>query len=799
MARGTSGVRGAALLAAAVLALALALALGLAPSRALDGASAAPQAESPGPGPNLANRLLLRLPDLPPGYRLLRIGPWGLVPKFPYSECDQIDPTDPSPPLAAFVDRYRPRGCFVGYHRLFRVAGSGPAPSLVGSAAAELGSVEGAEAALAVAPELLAPLMRDIVPREAPSPETVGDATRLFRWQGPGLFASSGETISIVVWRSGGSVAIVLAADRSVADSDAAAFELARRQQEHLEAPTPHLPAEYDDAEVPLENPALRILRIPVYWLGRIYTAGGGLPRMRLADSKSNPRGKRGPRVALLYADQLGLDPAEAVQIDTWTRGQWSNLRGSGRPPFSLRCGSSRELDLPRGRAVLYRGAGPGYSTCRGPRRGRAHMAVVHVDGVVLVARPLSVCEDCFGPGDGPYDSFRGMAAIARGLERRLGGIPASGAPAPLAAPVARAAPGPNGKLLAGSEETVLRLHDLPPGYVIEGESDCEAWELTEVAAFKALDRWISENWPEGCRFQYERRFAVPGYGPTPFRVIGQTVNTPSPRAAAEGVETLSRLISRVTKARRRGTISIGAGGPTATVFHFRGRFGGDPEPVSSLLWHHGKLLAVIEVSGMTFQENDAAALHYAQIQQRRLEAPSPYTEAERDDTEVELDHPGLQVPVYWLGRAFDPGKGWGAAELQTANVVGEDGLPGVKVILRYDGFNIETWTRQGWERFQGSYLGKVNRPPCTRTTAFEWEHGHAVISAGYRRRTFDEGCPSFPPTRYWAVAHVGGVVIGVNQTTCRCLSPGSGPYSSTLRGMKTILRGLTLRPKTTY
>lgn len=368
-----------------------------------------------------------------------------------------------------------------------------------------------------------------------------------------------------------------------------------------------------------------------------------------------------------------------------------------------------------------------------------------------------------------------------------------------LTAPAAEAASGPSGKLVAGAEETVLRLHDLSPGYVIEGDSGCDAFEPTEIGTLKALDRWIVENWPEGCEFEYERRFSVPGYGPTPFQVVGETISTPSAEAAAKGVGILLRLIPRVTKWQRQGTISIGPGGPTATLFRFKARFGGDPEPVSVLVWHYGKLLAAIDVNGMTPQNNDSAALHYAQIQQRRLESPLPYTEAEQDDTEVELDDPNLKVPVYWLGRVFAPGSHWPTAELQTGTAVEEDGLPGVKLILRYDGFNLETWTPQSWKRFRDSFLGKLNRGRCTRTTAFEWGQGHALISAGYRRRTFDEGCPHFPPTRYWAVAHLGGVVIGVNQTTCRCLSPGFGFYSSSLRGIKTILRGLTLRPKPVY
>jgi hypothetical protein len=366
-----------------------------------------------------------------------------------------------------------------------------------------------------------------------------------------------------------------------------------------------------------------------------------------------------------------------------------------------------------------------------------------------------------------------------------------------LAAPAAGAASKPSAKLRAGAEETVLRLHDLPPGYRVSGDSGCVAFGPTGFRKLRTYDRWAIENRPEGCEFEYERRFRVPGDAPAPPRVKGETINTPSDKAAEKGFPILFRLILRLTNWESRGTVSLGPAGPTANLFH-TDDFDAGNSPGSLLIWRQGKLLAALEAGGLKTEDNDSAALYYAQIQQRRLEFPAPYTEAERDDTEVMLDDPGLKLPVYWLGRTFEP-EGGPSAELQTATVVERGGLPGAKLELRYDGFNLETWTRPSWRLFQDSILGKLNRPPCTRTYAFEWEQGHAIISAGYRRRTFDEGCPDYPPTRYWAVAHVGGVVIGVNQTTCRCLSPGFGPFSESLRGMKTVLRGLTLRPKPTY
>ncbi len=345
----------------------------------------------------------------------------------------------------------------------------------------------------------------------------------------------------------------------------------------------------------------------------------------------------------------------------------------------------------------------------------------------------------------------------------------------------------------------MLRLHDLPPGYVIAGESGCEALEPPGLRTLGALDRWIVENRPVGCDFGYERRFRAPGTEWEPVWVNAGTINTPSEKAAAKGFGIFFRLLPHFTDWRRRGPISLGPARPTATLFHLKEGFEVGRRPASLLLWRHGDLLAALEANGLMTQGNDGAALYYAQIQQQHLESPSPYTEAERDDTEVELDDPNLQVPVYWLGRMFEPGNGFPATELETATVVEKGGLPGAKLELRYGGFNLETWTRESWKRFQGSILGKLNRPRCTRTTAFEWEQGHAVISAGYRRRTFEAGCPDYLPTRYWAVAHVGGVVIGVNQTTCRCVSPGSGLYSESLQGMKAVVRGLQLRPKPVY
>ncbi|HYG96029.1 MAG TPA: hypothetical protein VD741_02880 [Solirubrobacterales bacterium] len=398
----------------AVAAAVLALAAGLASSRAPEDAGASPSAGPSAATPVLAKRLLLRLHDLPLGYRLLNFS--SPEQPFRFFGCTRLVPADPRPRLASFLRRYEPRGCMAVYLRLFEISGGGPAPFLVGSAAADLGSVKAAEAGLSVSRELIAHLTDDEMPEEVQPPETVGDATRLFRWRENGLLSQE-EALTIVVWRWGSSVAVVITSDERAAAADSEALELARRQQRHLEAPTPYTAAELDDTEVALEDPALQV---PVYWLGRTFAPGRGLPRFRLAESYSGAEGGfDDPRVGLLYSDRPSFDNADAVEMDLWTPRQWKKQRAKGSLPFELHCEKTRSLDLALGRAVVYTGMHPGWR-CR-QRGPKVYAAAIHLPGAVATVETRSICATCAGGvSDGPYNSFRGMATIARGLAPRL-------------------------------------------------------------------------------------------------------------------------------------------------------------------------------------------------------------------------------------------------------------------------------------------------------------------------------------------------------------------------------------------
>ncbi|MGN6216537.1 MAG: hypothetical protein ACTHN7_06210 [Solirubrobacterales bacterium] len=372
-----------------------------------------------------------------------------------------------------------------------------------------------------------------------------------------------------------------------------------------------------------------------------------------------------------------------------------------------------------------------------------------------------------------------------------------------LAAQPAAALTEPSGELIAGSEETVLRLHDLPPGYQIGDDSGCGPLGPPEGGPEGRLGRryekWLFKYWPEGCGYQYEQIFKVLGLGAAPPLVEAETLNTPSEAAASSGFGIYTALVERSKEGQRRKTVSIPPSGAQAFLLRSKNELvdGKIHQPATFLFWRSGKLISFVEAAGLNTRRNDRAALHFAQLQQERLEHPSPYTEAERDDSEVWLDDPGLKFPIYWVGNPFESALAPPVA-LEAA-YTGAVGPPGAKLNLEYEEIRILGWARHGWKQFQSSVLGKINlHARCTATTKVDLPSGSAVVYAGYGRfRT--RACPDYRPTRYYAVAHIGGMVIGVNLAICTgCLGAGGGPFNSQA-GMEAILGALTVRPKPAY
>lgn len=410
------GPRAGAICLAGLVALLASLALG---------GGRAPAASQPTEAPWNQTSLLLRLRDLPTGYRLLDFGP---SPEYDVNslDCEEVHPANTQPRLDDFLTRYSPSGCMVVYIRLFRVPGAGPEPAAIGSGAMDTDSVEGAEAGLRVAPELLSHLLQDQLPEAVPAPEVVGDAARLFHWQHPTLF-DKGETgnSSFFVWRSGSVVASVFASGGSDAADDRAAIAAARVQQRRIEAPAPANGSDFFDPEVALENPGLDI---PVYWLGRDFDPGHGLHRLHLEDSGSNAGGPtKEARALMIYTDSYRLAHTEAIELELFSHRQWRQLRRErAELPGTLLCSTSRTVKVPHGRAIITSGYERGFwegkhSPCSRIRKHpRLTVARVFLPGVIAVAQTMDYCGGgCVPRGKGPYDSAKGMRTIARRLVLR--------------------------------------------------------------------------------------------------------------------------------------------------------------------------------------------------------------------------------------------------------------------------------------------------------------------------------------------------------------------------------------------
>jgi hypothetical protein len=265
-----------------------------------------------------------------------------------------------------------------------------------------------------VSRELLSHLLGDELPQEAPLPETVGDASRLYHWDHSDLFETGETPSSFLVWRSGDAVAAIFVSGKDTTANDRAAVELARIQQGRIEAPTPYAPAEQDSTEVALENPGLQV---PVYWLGRSFAPGGDFPAMKLVDTSSST-GPAGVRAGLFYEVHPDAPRSEGLFVDLWSAKQWRS-QTRGRPfPSSLRCPSVHKAGRIRAGTAILRGFEPYDRRCR-DRRRRAWALRVRFGRVVATAETVDLCATCAQAGTGPYDSFKGMAAIARGLELR--------------------------------------------------------------------------------------------------------------------------------------------------------------------------------------------------------------------------------------------------------------------------------------------------------------------------------------------------------------------------------------------
>lgn len=354
-----------------------------------------------------AEQLVLRLHDMPPGYFPLDFSEGNGI-EF---TCEELDPANPSARLAGFVKRFSPHGCMGVYLRAYRVPGTAPSATVVGTGALDTGSDEAATAGLSLADQLLGKLTENGIPEEVAPTTTVGDATRLFHWKrAPALFGN-GHLGSFLVWRSGSVLGAVFASAGSLTASDAIVASLALRQQSHIERPTHYTRAERNASEVGLDDPALKL---PVYWLGRNFKPGRGLPVARLesaGDSRYDSKHALGQKLELHYSHYLDLS--------AWTGAGWKRFLTTrpAREILAQPCLESTELAISGRRATIYAGHVEGFRPCA-PHAPKRFFAVVHLGGLVTAVN-LDGCRDCREPIGSSFNSPSGIKAAVRSLRLR--------------------------------------------------------------------------------------------------------------------------------------------------------------------------------------------------------------------------------------------------------------------------------------------------------------------------------------------------------------------------------------------
>lgn len=362
-------------------------------------------------------RLVLRLPDLPPGYANGYLGEGrrddGLF-------CEAFSrSSDKSDPVAAFARMYRTKGCIAAYVSRFTIPGQEPVAPVVASGAMALGSPAAAADAWDLVPTMLGRLLRGGPPREVDTSATVGAQARLFHtaqaWY-PYLIRGR-KKASFLAWRSGSTVAVVVAMGASVATNDRVVAELAPRQQAHIRKPTPYTAAERFDGEVGLDDPAIDL---PVYWLGRNFRPGQGLPDNRLFRSYFLGEPQK-ETVEGMFSEApyppLGIDYRN-IWIEIWSRATWSVFANSktSRAITTWKCTQTRTLALAEGSATIFGGYKENFRRC--PKEApKAFTAWIDIGGVKVVVNAPPAAD--FIETVNPYGSFAGMEAIVRGLTLR--------------------------------------------------------------------------------------------------------------------------------------------------------------------------------------------------------------------------------------------------------------------------------------------------------------------------------------------------------------------------------------------
>jgi hypothetical protein len=356
------------------------------------------------------------------------------------------------------------------------------------------------------------------------------------------------------------------------------------------------------------------------------------------------------------------------------------------------------------------------------------------------------------------------------------------------------------------AQESVLRLAELPAGYVLDSSWYCGLpskpseeegiYEREEHKPPTSYEAFLDRAEPSICRFPYEHLYRPRGAPGGPPVIYSFALATPSIAAATEGLAVGKELATYAIQ--QQGLFPVEPPptlGEAALRFHTNlVKLPGHTHLGGTLvLWREGAIIAGVFAAGSKDAIDDEAAERYAAAQQVIVSAPRPYEESEAEDIPTFLGNPNLHVPVYWLGKEFKPGGGLGVSYFTGAYPADHlyYSLGGRKMRTSYnDSLFLDSWTPRGWEKFSRTSLGRRQWTwRCTHAESVHLAHGHAVIYASYR--TGYKTCPSFAPHHFSAHVFLPGAVIAIGEPLCRYCQGDLSPSFESFRAMKALVRGL--------
>jgi hypothetical protein len=340
-------------------------------------------------------------------------------------------------------------------------------------------------------------------------------------------------------------------------------------------------------------------------------------------------------------------------------------------------------------------------------------------------------------------------------------------------------------------QDVVLRTSDLPGGYQYGDDTACGVIYGTEGDWLKLSPLFSSER-PHACDVELE--WVWNGKPPYSNGITSSAYRFADPKGARRAFAARNELANWTASLTPKTEKRLELGDEAALL---RGR--GLNNPASGVVWRDGNIVSALIVE----PADDDAALELARKQEEHLDHPSrTLVPPGENDPELELDDPTLKLPVYWLGRTFDPPGALPPLELELANVGGNG--PGQGVQLWY-GFtaggksgtvSVDTWKPDDWKRFRRMLLGRlVWDSPCAHEKVVRVLGGRAEIFAGYGTpRPVPRPCPKRPPDGVLAHVYLKRVVLAIDVPYCYgCAREGPGPYN-TITGIETVVRSLRRR-----